>query len=81
MNLFLLQTSHVYAQMNWPLDYISFLLLIWNFSVIGMFSIFWRAPTKVTQAYLVAISALMVSITKNKNKQKGESLHYIISSF
>merc|ERR1712137_623279 len=50
---------HIFVKFNWPLDWITFSVIIFNFGVVGMFSIFWRAPTKTTQAYLVAISALM----------------------
>jgi len=49
----------VFRNFYWPLDWITFSVVIANFAVIGTFAIFWRAPVKVTQAYLIAISALM----------------------
>lgn len=44
---------------NWPLDYPGFALLIYNFAIVGIVSIFWKAPPVVNRAYLVAVSALM----------------------
>jgi len=44
---------------NLAADYMTFSFAIWNFSVVGIVSIFWHAPTKVNQAYLVLVSALM----------------------
>jgi len=44
---------------NLPLDWLSFSFYLWNFSVVGIVSIFWHAPTKLNQAYLVFISALL----------------------
>lgn len=65
--------SKIYLTFNWPLDWITFAIIVWNFSVVGMFSIFWRAPVKTTQFYLIAISALMVYISY--------SFHLIINIF
>lgn len=44
---------------NLPLDWITYGFVIWNFTVGGLVSIFWYAPTIINQAYLVVISALM----------------------
>jgi len=44
---------------NMPLDYLTFSVLLWNFSVVGIIAIFWYAPTKVNQGYLIVISALL----------------------
>jgi len=44
---------------NLPLDTITFSILLWNFAIVGIMSIFWYAPQKVTQGYLIIISALM----------------------
>ena len=46
---------------NLPADWLTFAFALWNFSVVGIIAVFWHAPTKVNQAYLVLISALMVS--------------------
>eukprot|EP00736_Rhodelphis_marinus_P003203 Rmarinus@m.397 len=41
------------------LDIISFLFMMYNFTVVGLLLIFWRGPAVVKQSYLVIISALM----------------------
>jgi hypothetical protein len=32
---------------NWPFDWISFSLILWNFVVVGVIAIFYHAPDKV----------------------------------
>lgn len=44
---------------NWAFDYISFAFMLWNFSVVGILAVFWHAPTKVNQGYLIVISSLL----------------------
>jgi len=44
---------------NHALDYISFAFIMWNYSVVGIVAIFWHAPMKVNQAYLIMISGLL----------------------
>jgi len=44
------------------LDWISFTFFIWNFAVVGILSIFWHAPIKVNQGYLIIISAILAVI-------------------
>jgi len=44
---------------NLAIDSITFSILLWNFAVVGIMSIFWYAPQKVTQGYLIVISGLM----------------------
>lgn len=48
--------------LNFPVDYISIIILIINLVVIGDMSIFWRAPKIVTQAFLVFISVLIALV-------------------
>lgn len=47
---------------NLPFDWISFAYLLWNFAACGLVSIFWYAPPKLQQAYLVIISVLMAVV-------------------
>jgi len=44
---------------NLPIDYITFGLLLWNWTAAGVAAIFWYAPQRINQAYLIFISTLM----------------------
>lgn len=46
--------------MNVPMDYFTFFFIVWNFAAVGILSIFWHAAVIVNQAYLIAVSAIMV---------------------
>lgn len=52
----------ILSEANIPMDYFTFAILIWNFAVVGIISIFWHANVTVNQAYLIAVSAIMVSL-------------------
>ncbi|EAY14349.1 Clan AD, family A22, presenilin-like aspartic peptidase [Trichomonas vaginalis G3] len=43
---------------NIPVDYLSLAVFLLNLVVVGNMSIFWRAPQRITQAFLVLISIL-----------------------
>jgi len=44
---------------NLALDWISFSFIVWNFAVVGILAIFWHAPTRINQSYLVLVSAFL----------------------
>ena len=48
------------ANLNWPLDYISFAVLIANATVVGAIATFWVAPRWLNQAALIVVSFLVV---------------------
>jgi len=49
----------MFVALNWPLDIISFSFILWNFSVVGIVTVFWHGPTKINQGYLILISGLL----------------------
>ena len=42
-----------------PMDYVTLAFILYNFSVTGIMTIFWRGPLWLQQAYLVVMSSLM----------------------
>lgn len=52
--------SAIAANLNIAVDYFSFSIFVWNFAVVGILSVFWHAPLRVNQGYLVIISAILV---------------------
>lgn len=44
-----------------PLDYVTMCFALWNFSVTGLISVFWKGPMWLQQVYLTFMSSLMVS--------------------
>jgi Presenilin len=49
----------VMSASNVTIDWLSYGLIVWNFMVVGLFAIFWNAPFRLNQAYLIVISSLM----------------------
>ncbi|CAG8483473.1 11617_t:CDS:10 [Paraglomus brasilianum] len=41
-----------------PLDYVTFIFALWNFSVVGLISVFWKGPLLLQKIYLVVMSSL-----------------------
>ena len=47
---------------NLPLDFIATAILIWNFGIMGLIALYWKAPLIMQQAYLIFASAMMALI-------------------
>ncbi|ELR24446.1 presenilin subfamily protein, partial [Acanthamoeba castellanii str. Neff] len=51
--------KYMWKAYNLPMDWVTFVFMMWNFTGAGVISIFWYAPQRWNQAYLVLISAFM----------------------
>ncbi|CAG8720630.1 13586_t:CDS:10, partial [Dentiscutata erythropus] len=54
-----LLVSNIISIFSIPLDYISLIFALWNFTAVGLVSVFWKGPLLLQQAYLTIMSSLM----------------------
>lgn len=47
------------------MDYITMVFALWNFTVVGLVSVFYAGPLWLQQSYLTVMSSLMVRIYYN----------------
>jgi len=50
---------YLFFEYNFPMDWLTFVVVLWNFSVVGLLSVFWKSPLYIQQGYLVLISAFV----------------------
>ncbi|ELP89395.1 presenilin, putative [Entamoeba invadens IP1] len=50
---------------NFPIDWISFSFLLFNFGVLGVVTVFYTGPMKLNQFYMITISVFMATIFTN----------------
>jgi presenilin 1 len=46
-------------KLNIPMDWVTMVIILWNFAWVGVVCVFWNSPLWLQQAYLVVMSSLM----------------------
>jgi presenilin 1 len=54
--------TSIISHFNWPVDVISFVIFCWNFGVLGVMAVLYKAPKRLNQAYLIVIGVSMALV-------------------
>lgn len=54
--------TSIISHFNWPVDTISFAIFCWNFGVLGVMAVLYKAPKRLNQAYLIVIGVSMALV-------------------
>ncbi|RWS26015.1 hypothetical protein B4U80_04038 [Leptotrombidium deliense] len=54
--------NEIFREFNIVVDYVTIFFVTWNVSAVGMISIFWNAPLRLQQAYLIYVSVITALI-------------------
>lgn len=52
----------IVTQLNFAIDWFTMSIVVWNFAIVGLISIFWHASMRLNQLYLVAVSVIMAVV-------------------
>lgn len=65
---------------NIGIDYITFVVLLWNFGIVGIISLLWTVPKKLNQAFSISLAILMaITFIQILPEWTGWAILFVIS--